>query len=148
MGRRRIGRSCQRRTVAQIGTLVGKVTFLPASKTPLFPRYWVLSGLSPLNILIPSNRSLGSAGVWHRLALWSRISLPHYLQPWLEQRLSRTEHRSGGGCSDMWPGATAWLLLMPQPMLVLHRASTVLEHKSLVHHPLKVLKVPGLQRIS
>jgi hypothetical protein len=37
-GRRRSGRSCQRRTVARIGTLVGKVTFLPASKTPLFPR--------------------------------------------------------------------------------------------------------------
>jgi hypothetical protein len=37
-GRRRSGRSCRRRTIVQIGTLVGKVTFLPASETPPFPR--------------------------------------------------------------------------------------------------------------
>jgi hypothetical protein len=54
---------------------------------------------------------------------------------------------SSGGRSDAWPGATAWLLLMPHLTLVLHRASAVLEHKSLVHHPLKVLKVLGLQRV-
>jgi hypothetical protein len=83
-GRCKGGRSCRRRMIARIGTLVGKVTFLPASETPPFPRWWVLSGLSPLNILIPNNRSLGSAGAWHRLALQSRISLPRYLRPWLE----------------------------------------------------------------
>jgi hypothetical protein len=37
-GRRRSGCSCRRRTIAWIGTLVGKVTFLPASETPPFPR--------------------------------------------------------------------------------------------------------------
>ena len=36
--RRRSGRIYQRRTIARIGTLVGKVTFLPASETPPFPR--------------------------------------------------------------------------------------------------------------
>jgi hypothetical protein len=140
----RSGRSYQRRAVARIGTQVGIVTLLSTSKTLLFSRQWVLGGLSPLNILVPSNGSLGSAGAWHHLALRSRISLPRYLWPWLEQQLSRTEHRSSGGHSNMWPGATAWLLLMPHLMLALHCASMVLELKSLVHQPLKVLKVPGL----
>jgi hypothetical protein len=102
-GRCRSGRRCRRRADTWITTLIGKVTFLPTSKTLPFPRQWVLSSMSPLNILIPSNRSLGSAGAWHRLALRSRISLPRYLRPWLEQRLSRTEHRSSGGRSDTWP---------------------------------------------
>jgi hypothetical protein len=146
-GRCRSGCSCHRRAVVRVGTLVGIVTLLSTSKTLPFSRQWVLGGLSPLNILVPSNGSLGSAGAWHRLALRSRISLPRYVWPWLEQRLSRTEHRSSGGCSDAWPGATAWLLLMPHLMLTLHCASVVLENKSLVHHPLKVLKVSGLQRV-
>jgi hypothetical protein len=125
-GRCRSGRSCRRRVATWIGTMVGKVTFLPTSKTLPSPRQWVLSSMSPLNILIPSNRSLGSARAWHRLALRSRISFPRYLWPWLEQRLSRMEHRSSGGRSDTWPGATAWLLLMHQLTLALHRASAVL----------------------
>jgi cation transporter-like permease len=33
-------------------------------------------------------------------------------------------------------------------MLVLHYASVVLQHKSLVHHPLQVLKVSNLQSIA
>jgi hypothetical protein len=61
-GRCRSGCSCWRRAATRIGTLVGKVTFLPTSKTLPFPQQWVLSSMSPLNILIPSNRSLGSAG--------------------------------------------------------------------------------------
>jgi hypothetical protein len=32
-------------------------------------------------------------------------------------------------------------------MLVLHDASAVLQHKSLVHHPLEVLKVSSLQSV-
>jgi hypothetical protein len=119
-------RSCRRRAAAWIGTLVSKVTFLPTSKTLPFPRQWVLSSLSPLNILIPSNRSLGITGERHRLALRSRISLPRYLWPWLEQRLSRTEHRSSRGRSDTWSGATARLLLTHQLTLALHHASVVL----------------------
>jgi hypothetical protein len=125
-GRCRSGRSCQRRAAARIGTLVSKVTFLPTSKTLPFPQQWILSSLSPLNILIPSNRSLGIAGAQHRLALRSRISLPCYLRPWLEQRLSRTEHRSSGGRNDMWFGATAWLLLTHQITPAPHHTSVVL----------------------
>jgi hypothetical protein len=83
MGRCRGGCSCQRRVVARVGALVGNVAFLP-SKTPPFSRQWVLSGLSPLNILVPSNGSLGGAGVRHHLVLQSRIFLSCYLWPWLE----------------------------------------------------------------
>jgi hypothetical protein len=32
-------------------------------------------------------------------------------------------------------------------MLALHHSSTVLQHKSLIHHPLEILKVSGLQSI-
>jgi hypothetical protein len=32
-------------------------------------------------------------------------------------------------------------------MLVLHHTSVILQHKNLVHHPLEVLKLPGLQSI-
>jgi hypothetical protein len=49
--------------------------------------------------------------------------------------------------SDTQSGATAWLILMHQLMLVLHHASTFLQHKSLVHHLLEVLKVSSLQSI-
>jgi hypothetical protein len=123
-GRCKSGCSCRRRAATRIGTLVGKVTFLPTNKTHPFPRQWVLSSMSPLNILIPSNRCLGSAGAWLCLALQNRISLPASMRPWLEQQLSRMEHRSSGGRSDTWSGHTAWLLLTHQ--LALHRASVVL----------------------
>jgi hypothetical protein len=32
-------------------------------------------------------------------------------------------------------------------MLALHHTSAILQHESLVHHPLEVLKIPGLQSI-
>jgi hypothetical protein len=32
-------------------------------------------------------------------------------------------------------------------MLVLHHTSVILQHKSLVHHPLEIIKVLGLQSI-
>jgi hypothetical protein len=38
-------------------------------------------------------------------------------------------------------------MLMHQLTLALHHTSIVLQHKSLVHHPIEVLKVPGLQGI-
>jgi hypothetical protein len=38
-------------------------------------------------------------------------------------------------------------MLTYQFMLVLHHTSIVLQHKSLVHHPLEVLKVLNLQSI-
>jgi hypothetical protein len=47
----------------------------------------------------------------------------------------------------MWSGATTRLMLIHQLMLALHHTSVVLLHKSLVPHPLEVLKIPGLQNI-
>jgi hypothetical protein len=47
----------------------------------------------------------------------------------------------------MGPGATAYLMLMHQLTFELHHTSVILQHKSLVHHPLKVLKVLSLQSI-
>jgi hypothetical protein len=38
-------------------------------------------------------------------------------------------------------------MLTHQLTLALHHTSAVLQHKSLVHHPLKVLKILGLQSI-
>jgi hypothetical protein len=38
-------------------------------------------------------------------------------------------------------------MLMHQLTLELHQASAVLQHKSLIHHPLEVLKVSSLQSI-
>jgi hypothetical protein len=38
-------------------------------------------------------------------------------------------------------------MLAHQLTLALHHTSTVLQYKSLVHHPLEVLKVPGFQSI-
>jgi hypothetical protein len=39
-------------------------------------------------------------------------------------------------------------MLTHQLMLVLHYTSSILQHESLVHHPLEVLKVSSLQSIS
>jgi hypothetical protein len=38
-------------------------------------------------------------------------------------------------------------MLTHQLTLALHHSSIVLQHESLVHHPLEMLKVPGLQSI-
>jgi hypothetical protein len=103
--------------------------------------------MSPLNILIPKSKSLGVIGARHHLALRRRLYLPSYLWLQLEQWLSRTEHRSNLRRSDAQPRAIAWLMLMHQLTLVLHHASAVLQHKSLVHHPLEVLNVSKLQSI-
>jgi hypothetical protein len=47
----------------------------------------------------------------------------------------------------MWPGATTWMMPTHQLTLALHHASVVLQHKSLVHHPLEILKVSSIQSI-
>jgi hypothetical protein len=38
-------------------------------------------------------------------------------------------------------------MLTHQLTLVLYHTSMVLQHKSLIHHPLEVLKIPGLQSL-
>jgi hypothetical protein len=47
----------------------------------------------------------------------------------------------------MRSGATAQLMLMHQLMLALYHTSAILQHKSLIHHPLKVLKFSALRSI-
>jgi hypothetical protein len=47
----------------------------------------------------------------------------------------------------MGSGATARLILTHQLMLALYHSSVVLQHKSLVHHPLEILKVIEFQSI-
>jgi uncharacterized protein YqgC (DUF456 family) len=94
MGRRRGGHSCLRRAGARIGALVGKVTSLPTSIVLPFTLYWVLSYLSPLNILIPYDRGLEIVGALIHLTLWARKSLSSCLWLWLKLRLSRMEHGS------------------------------------------------------
>jgi hypothetical protein len=47
----------------------------------------------------------------------------------------------------MGPGATAWLMLTHQLMLVLYHSSVILQHKGFVHHLLEILKVSSLQSI-
>jgi hypothetical protein len=93
-GRRRGGHSYLRRVVAQIGALVGKVTFLPTSVALPFTLSWVLSSLSHLSTLISSSKGLEIVGVLYHLVLWGRISLSSYMWPRLKQRLSRMEHMS------------------------------------------------------
>jgi hypothetical protein len=44
-------------------------------------------------------------------------------------------------------GAIARLMLTHQLMLALYHSSVILQHKDLIHHPLEVLKISGLQSI-
>jgi hypothetical protein len=78
----------------RIGALVGKVTSLPTSIELPFTLQWVLSSLSPLNILIPSSRGLEIVRVLNHLMMRGGISLSRYSWLRLKQRLSRMEHRS------------------------------------------------------
>jgi hypothetical protein len=77
-----------------IGSLVGKVTSLPTSIELPFTLQWVLSSLSPLNILIPSSRGLEIVRALNHLMMRCGISLSRYSWLRLKQRLSRMEHRS------------------------------------------------------
>jgi hypothetical protein len=106
-----------------------------------------LGSLGSLNTLIPSSRSLEVVGALNHLMLWGRESLSSCLRPWPKLWLTRMEHRSSCGRSNMGPGATARLMLMHQLALALHLSSTILQHKGLIYHPLEVLKVLSVQSI-
>jgi hypothetical protein len=79
---------------AWIGALVGVMSLFSTVVAPPISLQPVLGSLSPLNTLIPSNRSLEIDGALNHLTLRGRKSLSSYLQPWLKLWLSRTEHRS------------------------------------------------------
>jgi hypothetical protein len=59
----------------RVGVLVGKVSLLAIGISLLFRLHQVLSSLGPLNILIPSSRSLEIVGVLNHLTMWGRESL-------------------------------------------------------------------------
>jgi hypothetical protein len=64
----------------RIRALVCIVTCFTTSIALLFSWRWVLSSLGPLNILIPSSRSLEIVGALNYLALRGRESLSSWLQ--------------------------------------------------------------------
>jgi hypothetical protein len=133
---------------AWIGSSIGVMSLFIIVIAPMISLLQVLGSLGSLNTLIPSSRSLEVIGALNHLTLWGRESLSSCLWPWLKLRLSRTEHRSSSGRSNTGPGATARLILMHQLTPAQDVApSVILQHKGLVHHPLKVLKISYLQSI-
>jgi hypothetical protein len=132
---------------AWIGASIGVMSLFTTVIELTISLLRVVGSLGSLNTLIPSNRSLEVVGALNHLTLQGRESLSSCLQPWLKLWLSKTEHRSSCGRSNTGPGAIAWLMLTHQLMLVLHHSSVILQHKGLVHHPLEVLKISGLQSI-
>jgi hypothetical protein len=86
-GRGRGRCSCSRliQVWAQNGAPIGKVTFLYTSIALPFSLHWILSSLSPLNILISNSKSLEIVGALSDLTLWSRESLSNRLWPRLKQ---------------------------------------------------------------
>jgi hypothetical protein len=86
-GRGRGRCSCSRliQVWAQNGAPIGKMTFLYTSIALPFSLHWILSSLSPLNILISSSKSLEIVGALSDLTLWSRESLSNRLWPRLKQ---------------------------------------------------------------
>jgi hypothetical protein len=82
--------------------------------------------LGSLNTLISSSRSLEDVRSLNHLMLRGRESLSSCLWAWLRLWLSRIEHRSSRGRSNMGLGATARLMLTHQLTLALHHSSVIL----------------------
>jgi hypothetical protein len=93
-GRNRCSCNCRVDVWVRVEASVSEMTLLSTSKTPPFSLQQVRSNLDSLSILIPSSRGLGLLGTLNHLMLWGRESLPSGLWPWLELRLSRSEHKS------------------------------------------------------
>jgi hypothetical protein len=92
---------------ARIGASVGIMSLFTTVEAPTISLWQVLGSLGPLNILTSISRSLEFVGVRNHLTLQGRKSMSSGLQPRLELRLSRMEHRSSGRCSNTWSGVTA-----------------------------------------
>jgi hypothetical protein len=146
-GRGRCSYSRKINMSAWIGASISVMSLFTTVIAPTISLLRVLGSLGSLNTLIPSHMRLEVVGALNHLTLWGRESLSSCLQPWLKLRLSRMEHRSSCGRSNMGPGATARLMLMHELTVVLNHSSVILQHKGLVHHPLEVLKISGLQSI-
>jgi hypothetical protein len=82
------------RVSAQIGTLVGKMTFLTTGIALSFSLQWALSSLGTLIILISNSMGMEIVGALNHLMPQGRKSLSSCLRPQLKLLLSRMEHRS------------------------------------------------------
>jgi hypothetical protein len=126
-------------TSVRIGASIGVMSLFTTIIAPMISLLWVLGSFGSLNTLIPSSRSLEVVGALNHLMLWGRESLSSCLRLWLKLWLSRMEQlRAWSYCS---------LMLTHQLTLVLYHSSMIFYHKGLVHHPLEVLKISGLQSI-
>jgi hypothetical protein len=79
---------------AWIGASIGVMSLLSTVIAHMISLKQVSGSLAPLNILIPSSRSLEIVGVLNHLMLQGRESLSSCLRPWLKLWLNRMEHRS------------------------------------------------------
>jgi hypothetical protein len=85
--RNRVGSTCRCSclgTSAWVGALIGKMTLLATGIALSFRLHWVLSAIGPLNILIPSSRSLEIVGALNNLTLRGREPLSSWQRPRLK----------------------------------------------------------------
>jgi hypothetical protein len=80
-------------TSARIGASGGVMSIFTTIVAPMISLLQVFGSLGPLNILIPSSRSLEIVGALNHLTLRGRESLSSYLRPWLKLWLRGMEHR-------------------------------------------------------
>jgi hypothetical protein len=126
MGRGRCSYSRLIDMSAWSGASIGVMSLFTTVITPTISLWQVLGSLGSLNTLTRNNRSLEVVGALNHLTLWGRESLSSGLRPWQKLRLSRMEHRSSYGRSNLGLGATTRLMLMYQLTLVLHHSSAIL----------------------
>jgi hypothetical protein len=82
MGRGRCSYSRLTDTSVRIGASIGVMSLFTTTIVPTISLLWVLGSLGPLNILIPSSRSLEVVGALNHLTLRGRESLSSCLRPW------------------------------------------------------------------
>jgi hypothetical protein len=142
---------CQRRTWTWVGAWFSEMALL--STIIAFLARWVLGrsmvSRGPWSTLIPSVWSLKEVGAWNHLPLWGNKSLLSRLRHRLRTLSDGAEDRSSRWRIDIdaGPGVGALLTLMFVLALAWQYSSPILEHKSLVYHGLKILKVSGFQSI-
>jgi hypothetical protein len=111
---------------ARIGASIGIISLFTTVIAPTISLLRVLCSLGSLNTLIPSSWGLEVVAALNHLMLRGRESLSSCLRPWQKLWLSKTEHRSRCGRSNLGLGATTQLMLMHQLMLTLHYSSVIL----------------------
>jgi hypothetical protein len=107
----------------------------------------IFSGWGPLSARIHSIWSLKEVGAWNHLSLWGDKSMPSRLRHMWNTLLHGVEGRSSRRRSDTRPRVAALLTLEFLLALAYQYSSSILEHKGLVYHGLKILKVTCFQII-